>query len=215
MDLISIDSERIFLEFFNSSLMNSEFFTWVILPALIFLARVADVSVGTLRIAFIARGKRVIAPILGFLEVLIWLLAIGQVLKNMTNVITYLAYAGGFAAGNFVGMWLEDRLAVGHQVLRIITSRDAGNLISYLREQGFGITIVEAQGQTGPVKIIFTIIKRKDMPKVEEAIKNFNPKAFYSLEDVRLPREGIFPRGKDLDHGLRKIPQFKWHRKGK
>jgi uncharacterized protein YebE (UPF0316 family) len=99
--------------------------------------------------------------------------------------------------------------------LRIITSRDAGNLISYLREQGFGITIVEAQGQTSPVKIIFTIIKRKDMPKVEQAIKNFNPKAFYSLEDVRLAREGIFPRGKDLDHGLRKIPQFKWHRKGK
>ena len=195
--------------------MNSDFFTWVILPVLIFLARVADVSVGTLRIAFIARGKRVIAPILGFLEVLIWLLAIGQVFKNMTNVITYLAYAGGFAAGNFVGMWLEDRLAVGHQVLRIITSRDAGNLISYLKEQGFGVTIVDAHGQSGPVKIIFTIIKRKDMPRVTGAIKKFNPRAFYSLEDVRLAREGIFPRSNTLNYGLGKIPRLKWHRKGK
>ena len=195
--------------------MDSHIFTWVIIPMLIFLARVADVSVGTLRIAFIARGKRLIAPILGFIEVLVWLVAINQVLNNMTNVITYFAYAGGFAAGNFVGMWMEDRLAVGYQVLRIITSRDAGNLIAYLKEQGFGVTVVDAIGQTGPVKIIFTILKRKDLPSVELAIKDFNPRAFYSLEDIRLAREGIFPINRKLEPDFLKLPSLKWGRKGK
>jgi uncharacterized protein YebE (UPF0316 family) len=195
--------------------MESQIFTLVILPILIFLARVADVSVGTLRIAFIARGRRIIAPVLGFIEVLIWILAIGQVLNNVNNVITYIAYAGGFAAGNFVGMWLEDRLAVGYQVLRIITSRDAGNLISFLKEQGIGVTVVDATGQTGAVKIIFTILKRKDLAKVERAIKEFNPRAFYSIEDVRTAREGIFPGKEKQSMSIFKLPHFKWDRKGK
>jgi len=203
------------LESLNFSITNSPVFIWLILPLLIFMARVADVSVGTLRIAFIARGRRIIAPVLGFLEVLIWLLAIKQVLDNMTHIVTYLAYAGGFATGNFVGMWLEDRLAIGHQVLRIITSKDAGNLIAHLKEKGFGVTSLNAEGMIGPVKIIFIILKRKDIPDIEQAIKNFNPKAFYSLEDVRLAREGIFPGDRHIDSGLSKIPRHKWNRRGK
>lgn len=100
--------------------VDSQLFTWIVLPLLIFIARVVDVSIGTLRIVFIARGERLVAPILGFLEILIWLLAIGQIFKHLNNIGCYLAYAGGFAMGNYIGMVIEHKLAIGVQVIRII-----------------------------------------------------------------------------------------------
>ena len=133
----------------DSSFFNSNLFTWFVLPLLIFFARVVDVSFGTLRIVYIAKGRRYIAPMLGFVEVLIWLLAIGQIIKNLNNVACYIAYAGGFATGNFVGIWIENKLALGTQVLRIITSRDAMDLITNLKNKGYGITLLDAEGSQG------------------------------------------------------------------
>lgn len=199
----------------DSSFFSSSLFTWLILPLLIFLARVVDVSFGTLRIVYIAKGRRYIAPMLGFVEVLIWLLAIGQIIKNLNNVACYIAYAGGFATGNFVGIWIENKLALGNQVLRIITSRDSTDLINNLKSKGYGITILNAEGSQGPVKIIFTIIKRKNLPEVIELIKTYNPKAFYSVEDVRLAKEGIFPTAGPRQKSLSQFPWFKLDRKGK
>jgi len=195
--------------------MDSDLFTWAILPTLIFLARVADVSVGTLRIAYITRGKKFIAPFLGFLEIIIWLLAIGQIFKNLNNIACYIAYASGFAFGNFVGIWLENKLALGEQVLRIITRKDATRLIEHLKSGGYGVTVVDGEGSRGPVKIIFTILKRKDLPRLEQLIKTHNPRAFYSVEDVRLAKEAIFPGGRTMSRGIFKVPRFKWDRKGK
>jgi len=87
-------------------LMSSKLFAWVVLPVLIFIARVADVSLGTVRVIFITRGLKYFAPIVGFLEILIWLLAIGQIMRNLSHPICYIAYAGGFATGNYVGIWI-------------------------------------------------------------------------------------------------------------
>ncbi|OGB66945.1 MAG: hypothetical protein A2Y94_02600 [Caldithrix sp. RBG_13_44_9] len=199
----------------DSSFFSSSWFTWFILPLLIFLARVVDVSFGTLRIVFIAKGRRYIAPMLGFVEVLIWLLAIGQIIKNLNNVACYIAYAGGFATGNFVGIWIENKLALGTQVLRIITNRDSADLINNLKSKGYGITLLNAEGSQGPVKIIFTIIKRKNLPEVSELIKTYNPKAFYSVEDVRLAKEGIFPTAGSQPKSFSQFPWFKLDRKGK
>ena len=198
-----------------SSSINSDIYTWVILPVLIFLARVADVSVGTLRIAFISRGQKLIVPFLGFLEVIIWLLAIQQIFKNLNNVACYIGYASGFASGNFVGIWLEGKLALGAQVLRIITRKDATALINHLKSSGYGVTTVDGEGASGPVKIIFIILKRKDLLTLENLIKTYNPKAFYSVEDVRLAKEGIFPEEKNWFGAVFKLPQLKWDRKGK
>ncbi len=195
--------------------MDESIYTWVILPILIFLARVIDVSIGTLRIVFIARGKKAIAPLLGFIEIIIWLLAIGEIFKNLNNMACYLAYATGFAGGNFVGIWLEGKLALGTQVLRIITRRDATNLIETLKSKGYGVTVVDGMGSEGPVKIIFTIIKRKDFPVVVKLIKKFNPKAFYSVEDVRLAKEGIFPSSINSQKRLNGFGWFRIDRKGK
>ncbi|HER42916.1 MAG TPA: hypothetical protein ENO08_00460, partial [Candidatus Eisenbacteria bacterium] len=83
--------------------IDSELFKWVVLPLLIILARVIDVTIGTIRIVFVSRGHKVIAPILGFFEVLIWLLAIGQIMRNLSNFMCYIAYGTGFALGTYMG----------------------------------------------------------------------------------------------------------------
>ncbi|NLY55194.1 MAG: DUF2179 domain-containing protein [Firmicutes bacterium] len=179
-----------------AELLGSPVFTWVILPLLIFFARILDVSLGTIRIIFVSKGKRFLAPLLGFFEVLIWLLAIGQVMQHLTNVATYLAYAGGFAMGNYVGILIEEKLAVGVVVLRIITVKDADRLSQTLIAHGYGVTKVQAEGSTGPVTVIYTIIKRKNLPEVVQLIREINPKAFFSIEDARTASEGIFPAPK-------------------
>ena len=100
---------------------NPEIFTWVIMPLLIIFARICDVSLGTIRIISIARGYKLIAPLLGFFEILIWLLAIKQIMQNLTNIFYYVAYSGGFAAGTFIGIYIEEKLAMGIFLIRIIT----------------------------------------------------------------------------------------------
>jgi uncharacterized protein YebE (UPF0316 family) len=130
---------------------------------------------------------------MGFCEVLIWLLAIGQIMRNLTNVLCYLAYASGFAAGTWVGLWIEERLAMGLMMVRVITQKDATLLIEHLQAENFGVTHVDARGITGQVRIIFTIIKRSDLPRVIGIIQRFNPNAFYSTEDIRSVSKELFP----------------------
>lgn len=172
--------------------MNETLLNWVILPLLIFLARFTDVSLGTLRIMFIARGKKKIAPLLGFFEVLIWLVAISQIMKNLNNVACYIAWAGGFATGNYVGILIEERIAIGLQVVRIITPKPAQALIATLREKGFGVTSLDAHGAMGDVNLLFTIIRRRDLKEISTLILEFDPMAFYSVEDIRSASEQFY-----------------------
>ncbi len=175
------------------SFIDSTVFTWVVLPILIFLARVGDVSIGTIRLIFISRGYRLVAPLLGFLEVLIWLLAIRQIMQNLANPACFIGYAGGFAVGTYAGMVLEARLAMGTLLIRLITRKDARELIDHLREGGYGVTVVDAEGSSGNVHIIFTVIQRVDLDEVVKILRRFNPKAFYTVEDIRSVSEGVFP----------------------
>lgn len=168
-------------------------FQWVILPLLIFLARILDVSLDTIRILFVSRGKRSIAPLLGFVQVIIWLLAIRQIFLHLSNVVCFIAYAAGFAAGTWVGMLIEEKLAIGVEVIRIITRNEASQLIQFLREKNYRVTKVKGYGATGEVSIIYTIVRRQDMPEVINIIRRFNPKAFYTIEDIRAVTE-TFPQ---------------------
>lgn len=172
--------------------INSEFFTWVILPLLIFLARVSDQTIGTLRLIFVAKGFKKFAPFIGFFESLIWLLAIREILNHLDNYLCFIAYAGGFATGNYVGMLLEEKISIGSVIVRIIPRKDSSELLNYLINNNYGFTVVDAEGSKGKVKIIFCVIKRKDIPHLVELIKSYNPNAFYSIEDVRTVNEGIF-----------------------
>jgi len=175
------------------SFFNSQAFTFVLLPVLIFIARICDVTLGTIRIIFVSRGQKILAPLVGFVEILIWLVAIGKIMQNMGNVYCYLAYAAGFAAGNFIGIYIEEKLAMGVLLIRIITKQQATELIAGLNSEGYGATSIAAQGSTGRVSIVYSVINRGDLEHVVEIIKQFNPKAFYSIEDVRFVSQGVFP----------------------
>lgn len=175
--------------------MNAEFewYTWATLPVLVFFARVVDVSLGTLRIIFTARGKKHLAPLLGFVEVFIWVSVIAEITKGAHNIAAYLAYAGGFAAGNYIGMWIEERLAIGNLVVRAILPENQTTLIDELRANGYGVTSVKGQGAKGPVKLVYTIVSRKDLPNVIETIHNTYPKTFFTVEELRSVEQGVFP----------------------
>lgn len=192
--------------------LDADLFRWVILPILIFLARILDVSIGTIRIVFVARGDRVLSPLLGFFEVLIWLLAIGQIMRNLSNLFCYVAYAGGFAAGTFIGLLIEQKLAIGVLLVRIITRREAGELVEGLRAAHYGVTVIPARGEDGEVDVIYTVIPRRNLADVLGIIQRFNPKAFYSIENVQSVGEGIFP---PQPRPLGYIPVFGRLRKGK
>ena len=162
-----------------SEFLKSEAFILYGIPLLIALARITDVSIGTLRIIFIAKGLKLWAPILGFFEVSIWLGAISQVMGNLNTPANFIAYALGFSLGNYLGMYIESRLAIGMVVVRIITKEDAFDLVEALRNLRYSVTVADAQGNTGAVKIIFTVIKRSDIAHVRELILKYNPHGLF------------------------------------
>jgi len=197
------------------ALFGPGFFNWIILPFLIFCARIFDVSLGTIRISFVSKGLKYIASLIGFFEVIIWLLAIRVIMQNLNNVVCYIAYGAGFAMGTFIGLQIEKKLALGNAIIRIVTQKDATELINHLRAIGFGVTSIEAEGAEGKVNVLYVIIKRHDFHTVSTAIETFNPKAFYTLEDLKLVSRGIFPNQKARYSFMPVVGPFRFWRKGK
>ncbi len=177
----------------SPDLTGSPWFSNLVLPALIFFARTLDMTLSTMRITFIAQGRTFLAPFFGFFESFIWLLIIGQVLQHLNNPLCAFAYAGGFAAGNSVGLYLERRLAVGNQVIRIITTGSAVGLASALRNAGVGVTVVDGEGSEGPVKILFSLVRRRDVKSMLALVRGQDPSAFYSIADVRQAVDRVYP----------------------
>jgi uncharacterized protein YebE (UPF0316 family) len=169
-----------------------------VLPFLIFLSRVLDVSMSTIRIMFVWAGNKWLATILGFFEALIWIVVIGQIMKDITNIYAYFAYAGGFAAGTFTGMYIEQKLAFGKVVLRVITKRKATELIEFLKNCKYGVTSADADGHEGKVNIVYTVIKRAQLDTVLKIIKAYNPRAFYTIENVRFVNDEVSPVEKNI-----------------
>ena len=176
----------------ENSLFHSDFFSYSVIPFLIFLARICDQSIGTLRIIFVSKGKRNIAPLLGFFEVLIWITAISKIMQNLDNYVNYVAYAAGFATGNLVGMIIEEKLAMGFQMIRIFTSEKGKELVKILNDNGFGATAIEAHGAKEKIHLVYSIVHRNEVEKVLEAVNLFNSKAFFTIEDIKAVNEGIF-----------------------
>lgn len=195
-------------------MLASVLYTWLLLPLMIFMARVADVTLGTVRVIFVSRGMKYLAPLIGFVEILIWLMAIGHTMQNLTNPICYVAYAGGFAMGNFVGITIAERLSLGVVMIRVITAQDALPLVQRLKDKNYGVTSIDGHGTSGQVKVVFTVVPRREVVRVIGLIKTFNPKAFYSVEEVNFVEKGIFPLRKSWrNSSLLKI--FGAFRKGK
>src|SRR5690554_4656532 len=162
-------------EFFTNLGMGSDLFKYVILPFLIFFARVCDVTLSTIRIIFVMNGKRNIAPILGFFEAFIWLLAVGQIISQVDNIFAYLAYAGGFAAGTYIGMYVEERLAVGMAVLRLITREINEGMLGFLHENKFSYSLIDGMGRKGKVNVVFFVVKRENLARLIEGINEHHP----------------------------------------
>ncbi len=172
--------------------LNSDLFTFLFLPLMIFFARIIDQTIGTLRLIFSAKGLKNLAPFFAFFESIIWLMAISQIMKNLDNVLCYVAFAGGYAMGNYFGILLEEKISVGTAVIRVIPKKDTTALIAYLRSQNYGVTVVNVDGMNGPTKMLFTTILRKDARKVIDIIKQFNPTAFYTIDEVKTVSGGYF-----------------------
>ncbi len=191
--------------------MSFDYFSWIILPVLIFLSRLGDVTMATMRHIFISKGYRKIVPVLGFFEVLIWMVAMRQVFSHLDNIACFIAWAAGFSAGTYLGMLIEERLALGMQVIRIITKDDFPDLMEAFRQINQGVTIVNGEGAKGPVKLIFTVVRRVNKEKVIRLIHTHAPHAFYSIEDVKSSHQGVFSTDRELSVIRRVFPA----RKGK
>jgi uncharacterized protein YebE (UPF0316 family) len=172
--------------------IHSKEFALYVVPLIIFSLRIVDVSLGTLRIIFVSKGFKGLAPVIGFFEILIWIFVVSRVMDNLNNWIAYVAYAGGFATGNFIGMKIEEKLAIGHELVRVITKREAHELIHALKGKGFGITSIKAMGMDGEVAVLYVIINRRNLPSVIGMIRDYNPRALYTVEDIRSVSKEIF-----------------------
>ena len=166
--------------------LDPEIRDWVVIPLVIFIARIFDVMLSTVRIILVVNDKRGAASILSFFEIILWLIAVGQTLQHLSNVMSCIAFAGGFAMGTFLGMKLERYLAIGQVMIRIVTvQKDAYELTQALRAKNYKITSIDAEGATGKVNILYSAINRKQLKPIVETIKQFNPNAFYTIENLK------------------------------
>jgi uncharacterized protein YebE (UPF0316 family) len=177
-------------EFFTGTLGATEnVFSFLILPLLIFFARITDVSINTIRIIYVLGGRKTTATILGFFESFVWLMAIRQIFEHLDNWICYVAYPAGFAMGIFVGMIIEERIAYGKVIVRIITRKEVYHLLAFLTSQQFRYTHVDAEGPDGHENLVFTVLEREHLEDLLFKLKEILPSAFYTVERVNRAAE--------------------------
>lgn len=158
----------------------------------IFALRVTDMTFDTLRMLFVVRGRKGIAWVLGFAQSAVFVIAITSVLSNLDNPLNILGYAAGFATGNVVGMWIEERLAIGHVHMSIVSPRRGAAIAEHLRKNGFAVTEVPARGKDGMVTLMQCNVLRKNVDRVHALINEADPEAFITAEDVRPVRRGFW-----------------------
>lgn len=159
---------------------------------MIFLLRVLDMTLDTLRVLVVMRGRKPIAWVLGFFQALIFVVAISSVLKDLGNPLNVIGYAAGFATGNVVGMWIEERLAIGHTHMSIVSSRLGTAIAERMREEGFAVTEIPARGKDGMVTLLNLSVLRRYVAKVHQIVNQIDPTAFITAEDVRPVRRGFW-----------------------
>jgi uncharacterized protein YebE (UPF0316 family) len=159
---------------------------------LIFALRVGDMTLDTLRMLVIMRGRKSIAWILGFFQAAIFILAISSVLADLNNPLNVIGYAAGFATGNVVGMLIEERLAIGHIHMRVVSSRRGSAIAERLRDEGYAITEIPGRGKDGTVTVLNASVRRKNVGRVRNIINDVDPEAFITAEDVRPVRRGYW-----------------------
>jgi uncharacterized protein YebE (UPF0316 family) len=162
------------------------------MPLVIFFLRVTDMSLDTLRVLFVIRGRRPLAWILGFFQSALWVVAITSVLSNLDNLFNLVGYAGGFATGNVLGMTIEERLALGFSHVRIISSRRGSAIAEAIRQTGHAVTEIPGRGKDGTVSVLNCSVKRRQVRDVQKSIASIDPDAFVTVEDIRPIHRGYW-----------------------
>lgn len=173
---------------------------WILLSAylFIFVARVIDMSLDVIRILMLTKGRKVAASIVGFFEISVFIVALNEVLKGgLDDPGKILAYASGFAMGNFVGSMIEERLAMGYVSVQVFPPPQLSQrFVTVLRQEGFGVTTVTGMGRDGERIILFLMLKRKDAKKALNILDEIYPNVFYNISDATRIRGGVFPSRK-------------------
>lgn len=161
---------------------------------LIFLAKCSDVTLATIRTIFVVKGKKKLAFCIGFLEILIYLFAMDKVLGDMGDMLKVISYALGFATGNVVGITLEEKLAIGLITAQVFTGKDVDDFAEYLRQHGFGVTVIEGKGREGVKYILQVVLDRKHLNNFQNTINSYDSRAFVAVSEIKNVRGGYFGR---------------------
>lgn len=159
---------------------------------LIFILRVFDMTLDTLRVLVVMRGKKWLAWLLGFFQAGIYVIALSSVLSNLDNPLNMVGYALGFATGNVVGMYIEEKMAIGLVHIRVISPHLGTAIAEKLRQEGFALTEIPGRGKDGMVTVLYCSVIRKDIQRVQNYIEVIDSEAFITIDDVRLARRGFW-----------------------
>ena len=174
-------------------IISPDVYNWIFLPLLIFVAQICNVSLETIRVIYVSKGIKYLAPIIAFFEIVIWLLAIEAILTDISNIAMFLGFAFGFALGTYVGLVIDEKLSVGRVLVRIVIPEGSDEeIVSFLQQGDYGVTSLDAQGSRGDVRMILSLVNRAEIPRIIEHLKTTNPNAFFSIEDVRYVNQGVF-----------------------
>jgi uncharacterized protein YebE (UPF0316 family) len=159
-------------------------------PLVIFALRIVDVSLATVRMLLSVRGYKRLVPLIGFFEVLVWITAVGQAVKFLDSPLHLLGYAAGFAAGAAVGLWIEEKLALGLSALRVMSAHGGVEIAQALRDRGFGVTEFPAYGRDGRMEVIYAVLRRRHLPLALAQVSAWDPDAFVTVEEPRTIHRG-------------------------
>lgn len=162
----------------------------VLLPLIVFIARIVETSFKTIRLVYVAKGFKYLAAGIGTVEVAIWLLSTGLVITNLNNILCILGYIAGYAIGTVLGIDMEERLRVGHVIVRIITRTNPDGMMLELREKGYGITRLDGTGSYGSaVAVLLVLVPRNELDTLISTLNTGYPEAIFSIEDIRTLKE--------------------------
>ncbi len=159
----------------------------------IFFARVIDMSLSTMRMILVFRGRRLEGAALGFIEVTVYITALSKIVGSIDNLANLMAYSSGFAAGTLVGGWIEEKLALGLLTVHIFPlPKYQGQMLEELRTAGFGVTVIRAEGLIGERTILETFIRRRDWGKLTGLVRQIDPETFVAALDTKVTLGGTF-----------------------
>ena len=174
-------------------MVSFDVISYVVLPGLIFLARVADVTVATVKLMFVVNNAKRVAATLGFIESLITIIALSRIMQDASNFMAYVMYAAGFATGTFVGMRIEEKLAYGTVMIRVISRTISAELIDYLTRKQYRYSMVDANDHVGNTQVLFTVCKRSRLPEFQRTLEEVAPQALYTIEGVKKVSQDFLP----------------------